>query len=576
MKWFHDHGYGNSGATSGHLIPGYERVLNLGWKGIYEDLKRRYEFLSPKEKKGSKGAQLRAMMTAATMPRDLAYRYAGFCERLAGEEQDPARKQELVQMAENLRHVPWEPARTFWEAVQALWLTHMLVMSDENYPGPGVSFGRIDQYLLPYWEHSIAQGMDREFGKEILKCFWIHANTVYDAMVRIGNMGITSGYGQLITLSGMGRGGRDMTNDLTYAMLEVIDELSPILEPKPNIRLHKGSPDEFLDKVVDMISTSQGSPFLLNFDERSMAGMMRQAKKAHVEHLINEDNVHDYAPVGCLENTMVGNDRSGTVDNNLNLLKAVELALKDGKDFFDFVDPITGKREKVRQAGPRTGDAESLKTWDDFWNAYARQTQYIIEQCVELYEKSESIRARFCPTPYLSCLVKGCAEKGMDITQGGAELNFTTLEAVTFATTVDSLLAIKHLVYDTKQCRLQELVKALKSNWQGFEKLQALAAYKTPKYGRDDDKADAMARAVMELWCEETWKYRTTSTGRQFRPGMLSWNYWVGDGFILPASPDGRPKGRFLSNAICPVSGADINGPTANMNSVGKALGGKA
>ena len=135
----------------------------------------------------------------------------------------------------------------------------MLVMSDENYPGPGVSFGRIDQYLLPYWERSISQGMDREFGKEILKCFWIHANTVYDAMIRIGNMGITSGYGQLITLSGMGKGGRDMTNDLTYAMLEVIDELSPILEPKPNVRLHKASPEELLDKVVDMISTSQGS-----------------------------------------------------------------------------------------------------------------------------------------------------------------------------------------------------------------------------------------------------------------------------------------------------------------------------
>ncbi|HPA84516.1 MAG TPA: pyruvate formate lyase family protein [Deltaproteobacteria bacterium] len=576
MKWFHDHGYGNSGATSGHLIPWYERVLKIGFKGIFEDLSRRYEQLSGKEKKGGKGCQLRAMMIAATMPRDLAEKYALLCEDLAAPENDQERKAELVRMAENLKKVPWEPAHTFWEAVQALWITHMLVMSDENYPGPGVSFGRIDQYLLPYWERSISQGMDREFGKGILKCFWIHANTVYDAMIRIGNMGITSGYGQLITLSGMGKGGRDMTNDLTYAMLEVIDELSPILEPKPNVRLHKASPEELLDKVVDMISTSQGSPFLLNFDERSMAGMMVEARKAGVEHLINQDNVHDYAPVGCLENTMVGNDRSGTVDNNLNLLKSVELALNDGRDFFDFVDPITGKKEKVKQAGPRTGSVQSLRTWDDFWNAYVEQTRYTIKRCVDLYEKSESIRARFCPTPYVSCLVKGCAEKGLDITQGGAELNFTTIEAVTFATTVDSLLAVKHLVYETKQCTLEELVNALKANWQGYEKLQASATYRAPKYGRDDDGADAMAQAVMDLWCEETWKHRTASTGRRFRPGMLSWNYWVGDGFILPASPDGRPKGRFLSNAICPVSGTDINGPTANMNSVGKALGGKA
>ena len=151
-----------------------------------------------------------------------------------------------------------------------------------------------------------------------------------------------------------------MTNDLTYAMLEVIDEMSPILEPKPNVRLHRDSPDALLDKVVDMISVSQGAPFLLNFDERSMAGMMREAKKAGVTHLINENNVHDYAPVGCLENTMQGNDRSGTVDNNLNLLKAVELALNNGKDFLMFVDPITGKSEKIRQDGPKTGDGDGI------------------------------------------------------------------------------------------------------------------------------------------------------------------------------------------------------------------------
>ena len=123
--------------------------------------------------------------------------------------------------------------------------------------------------------------MDREFGKEILKCFWVHCNTAYDAMIRTGgNQGITAGYGQLLTLSGVGADGQDMTNDLTYALLEVIDEMSPILEPKPNVRLHRGTPEKLLDKVVEMIATSQGAPFLLNFDERSMAGMMLEARKA--------------------------------------------------------------------------------------------------------------------------------------------------------------------------------------------------------------------------------------------------------------------------------------------------------
>jgi pyruvate-formate lyase len=575
--WFHNHGYGNVGATSGHLIPDYARILREGWKAVYAELEAAYAALSLSEQRGKKGGQLRAMMTAASMPRDLALEYSRECARLAESEPDPARCIELLDMADSLTRIPWEPAQTFWEAVQSLWLTHMLVMADENYPGPGDSFGRLDQYLYPFWEKSIQEGMDPEFGKEILKCFWIHCNTAYDGMIRTGgNQGITAGYGQLFTIAGMGASGRDMTNDLTYILLDVIDEMSPILEPKPNVRLHRGTPDALLDRVVDMIASSQGSPFLLNFDERSMAGMMLQARKSGVQHLINEDTVFDYAPVGCLENTMVGNDRSGTVDANLNLLKAVELALTGGYDLIPFKNEMTGVVDKLERWGTDTGDATSFQTWEQFWGAYTAQTRHIIQRIVELYERTEAIRAEFAPTPYVSCLVKGCAEKGLDITQGGAELGYVTIEAVTYATTVDSLLAIKYLVFDEKVCTMAELVQALKDNWVGHEILQARALHKAPKYGRDDDDADALAHQVMDLWAEETWKYRTQSTQRQFRPGVLSWNYWVADSFILPASPEGRLRGKFLSNALCPSNGADINGPTANVNSVGKVLGGRA
>jgi formate C-acetyltransferase len=576
IVWFHNHGYGNAGATSGHLIPDYKRVLVEGWRGIYADLDSHLNQLKNIPENKNKIQQLKAMRTSATMARDLAEKYSQLCKQLSEKEKDPNRKQELLEMHDILKKVPWEPAETFWEAVQSLWITHMLVMSDENYPGPGVSFGRIDQYLLPYWKKSIRDGMDIEFSKEILKCFWIHANTAYDAMIRTGgNQGITAGYGQLFTLSGMGANGKDMTNDLTYIFLEVIDEMSPILEPKPNVRLHRNSPEKLLNSVIEMISSSQGAPFLLNFDERSMAGLLLQSRKSGKEDLINEENVFEYAPVGCLENTMVGNDRSGTVDNNLNLLKAVELALCNGYDMHPFIDSLTGKREPIQQWGPNTGDPTTFTTWEQFLDAYKIQTRFIIQKIVDLYETSESLRAQYSPTPYLSCLVKGCAEKGLDVTQGGAELSYTTIEAVTYATTVDSLLAIKYLVFEKNTCSMEELISALKDNWVGHEVLQAKALNKTPKYGRDDDEADQMGREVMEFWTEETWKHKTRSTNRQFRPGMLSWNYWVADSFILPASPDGRPKGKFLSNAICPSNGADINGPTANVNSVGKVLGGK-
>ena len=574
MLWLFDHGYGNSGATSGHLIPDYKKIIDKGFKAEYEYLQSLYDALSQSDKDGSKGAQLRAMMTACTMPKELAEKYSAFCKAQAEKCTDPKRREELLVMAANTAKVPWNGAENFYEAVQSLWLTHMLIMSDEKYPGPGVSFGRIDQYLYPYYKKSIEDGMSEDFMKEILGCFWFHCNTAYDAQIRVGgNQGITAGFGQLLTLSGMGKNGEDMTNDLTYLFLDVIDDMSPILEPKPNVRLHRGSPEKLLNKVVDMISTSQGAPFLLNFDERSMAGMMREAK--YYGDKINLDNVCEYAPVGCLENTMVGNDRSGTVDNNLNLLKALELVYANGKDMEPYEDKMGGKPTKLTQDGPMTGELKDLDTWDKFWNAYVTQTKYIIQKMVDNYEMSESIRAKFNPTPYLSTLVTGCAEKGIDITQGGAEISFVTMEGVTFATTVDSLLAVKYLVYDNKECTLEELVKALRANWEGYEVLQAKAQFRAPKYGRDDDEADAMAQLVMKTWSDEVWTHKTKSTNRQFRPGMLSWNYWIGSSYILKASANGRKNPQFLSNAICPSNGADVNGPTANANSVGIALGGK-
>jgi formate C-acetyltransferase len=329
-----------------------------------------------------------------------------------------------------------------------------------------------------------------------------------------------------------------------------------------------------LDTVSGMIAASQGAPFLLNFDERSMAGLLWEAKSAGLEGLINQDNVYDYAAVGCLENTMVGNDRSSTVDVNLNFLQAVELTLGNGRNIVEYKDQLWGKPYKNVRMGPATGDPRAFKTFDEFYAAFIRQTKFIIKKVTDLYNEGDAVRAEFLPSPYLSCLVKGCAESGRDVTQGGAEIRFVTIEGVTFATTIDSLLAVKYLVYDTKTCTMDELIQALRDNWEGHEVLRARAKNKAPKYGRDDRGADELARRFMEFWSAEVMNYRTPS-GHVYRGGMLSWNYWVSDGYILCASPDGRKRGQFLSNAICPSNGADSNGPTANSNSVGTALGGK-
>ena len=565
---FHKSGFGNTGATAGHIIPDYETVLNKGFKYLHKKATDSYKKLSEKEKKDSKGEELRAIIRATEIPKKVAKKYAEECRLLMGEA-TTERKKELEQMAKNLERVPWEPAETFWQGVQAIWLTHMLIMAEESYPGAGTSFGRTDQHLWHLYKKDVIEEktITKSFAKEILGSFWFHCNTAYDAMVRVGKQGITSGFGQLMTLSGCGPNGEDLTNELTYTILEVIDEWSPILEPKPNIRLHRNSPDKLLDKIVDIVSRSQGAPFLINFDERSIAGLVREG--------IPKEEAWDYACVGCLENTMQGNDRSGTVNCNPNLTKSIELTLWNGSNMpGNIVEDWT---EDGEQFGPKTGNPEDFETWDEFFNAWKKQIEFLISYLVEVNNATERIRGKYLPTPYLSSFVQGCIEKGKDVRNGGAELSFITVEGVGYATTVDSLLAIKEMVFEEKKFTMEELKQALIDDFQGKENtiMKTILKNKAPKYGNDVDKADELARKIMKTWSDETWKYKSP-TGFQYRPGMLSWNYWAGaDAMLTPATPDGRNESTFLSNAICPTDGADKKGPTAVTNSVGKALGGK-
>ena len=452
----------------------------------------------------------------------------------------------------------------------------MLVMAEESYPGPGVSFGRTDQHLWSLYKKDVIDEkiITKEFAKDILGSFWFHCNTAYDAQIRVGgNQGITAGFGQLMTLSGCGPNGEDLTNELTYTILEVIDEWHPILEPKPNVRLHRNSPDRLLDKIVDMITRSQGAPFLLNFDERSIAGMIREG--------IPKEDAWDYACVGCLENTMQGNDRSGTVNCNPNLAKTIELTLWNGKNMpSNFIKGNAASKAPSKpgaQLSPKSGDPENFETWEEFYGAWKEQAKFLIKHTVDVYNPTERTRGTFLPTPYVSTLVRGCIEQGLDVRNGGPEIRFITIEGVGFGTTVDSLLAIKNLVYDEKKYTISQIKNALNANFEGTDNeiIQTFLKNKAVKYGNNEDEADELAKDIMSTWAEECWKYKTP-TNFQFRGGMLSWNYWAGaDAGYTPATPDGRFKGTFLSNAICPSAGADKKGPTAVTNSVGIALGGK-
>ncbi|HJW11494.1 MAG TPA: pyruvate formate lyase family protein, partial [Albitalea sp.] len=542
-----DLGVGNCAAVPGHLVPNYRKALRIGWSGLCAEAQ---SILDGADGTPAQRDLARAVVLCAAGVREYMQRCVAEARRQATLENDPQRVAELQEIARIAGKVPWEPPQTFPEALQALWTTHMLLMAAESYPGPGVSPGRVDQYLLPYYQADIAAGrLTRDSAKEWLECWWIKHNYAYDYQGWTGtNQGINASFGQLITLAGMKADGSDAANELTYLMLDVIDEIN-LLEPKPNIRLHAKTPEPLLDRIVESLAHAQGSPFLLNFDEASMAGLRWEG--------LPEDQLWDYAPVGCLENTLAGCDRSGTVDVNLNLAKAVELALNDGRDL------ATGK-----QLGPRTGAATAFRSFEDFFAAYRAQLTHLVDWIIGVNNRADEGRARWEPVPYMSALVDGCLQSGRDSNAGGAQFNFLTVEGIALGTTADSLAAVKKLVFDDSQIDMARLLEALRANFDGYEPLRQTLRHKAPKYGNDDVGVDALARDISHCWTEAAFRH-VSPTGKRYRGGYLSWNYWIAYAPLTAATPDGRKRGQYLSNAVCPVNGADRKGPTAVIKSVG-------
>ncbi|MFX0116289.1 MAG: pyruvate formate lyase family protein [Candidatus Hodarchaeota archaeon] len=538
----------NYGAIPGHMIPNYPKILRKGFSGVKTYLKKLRDQVTESKHR----AWLKALIDACDGPRLIAKRYSDEAKKLAGEESNPERKEELLEISRICAKVPWKPAESFWEAVQSLWMTHMLVLAAESYPGAGTSPGRIDQYLFPYYQQDIENGaITREFAKELLCCLWIKHNYAYDFQGQVGNsQGINSSFGQLITVGGINENHEDASNDLTWLILEVIEDIN-LLEPKPNIRLHKKTPDSLMRRVAELIAKTQGSPFLMNFDELSMKGLIWEG--------IPEDEVWDYAPVGCLENTMQGNDISGTVDVNVNLAKAVELALNNGQDM-----------RLVKQLGPKTGDPKKFTKFDQLMDAYQVQLKALLDRAIKANNFADMLRVEFEPIPYVSLLFEGCGESGKDCRAGGTKYNFITVEGLGFANAADSLAALKKLVFKEKRVTMKDLVEALKKNFEGQEELRQTLISHAPKFGNDDDDVDSIARKISRTWGEYVFTKTAPASGRRYRGGYLSWNYFISFAPKTAALPDGRIRGQYLAGGVGPFQGMDIAGPTASALSVGK------
>ena len=534
----------------GHTVLGdiiYRKGL-LDLKGeVAESLARLDFFNDPRAY--DKQQQLRAMSIAADAVIRFAERHAEKAESLSGAETNPRRKAELDRIAAVCRHVPAHAPRNFWEAIQAYWFTHLSVITELN-TWDSFSPGHLDQHLYPFYQCDLDAGtLTREEARELLGCFWVKFNN-QPAPPKVGVTAAESGtYTDFcnINTGGLKSDGSSAVNDLTYLVLDVIDEMR-LLQPSSNLQLSKKSPDRFLRRGLEIVRKGWGQPSIFNAD-MVVEELLRQGKSI--------EDARAGGISGCVETGAFGKE-AYILTGYFNLPKVLELTLTNG------FDPRTGK-----QVGIESGDPRAFETYDDLLAAFRRQLHYLVDVKIRGNNVIERLYARNMPAPYLSLLVDDCISKGGDYNGGGPRYNSTYIMAVAPGTTTDSLAALKYHVFDHRHLSMDELLAALRVNFEGCEKTRLMLWNKTPKYGNDDPYADGILVQVFNLFFDEI-NGRPNTKGGHYRVNYLSTTCHVYFGSVTGATPDGRKAWEPHSDGISPAQGADRHGPTAVIQSAAK------
>ena len=526
-----------------HLIPDYQMLINRGLEDVIGEAKNREETTDDIDKK----EYYAAVQISLKGVINLANRYALECEEKAKDCNGP-RAEELKSAASILRNVPARPARTFQEALQSIWIT-LVAIHQENFH-LGMSLGRFDQFLYPFYKKDIEEGIiNQKKAMELVGAFFIKISDVEPFIPTSGHeLFSSSGTEQAVTVGGIKPDGSDGVNELTYLIMK-ITELITIGEPNLTARVHPGSPPLYRKKIIKTIYNSGAEPGIFN-DE------------AYIKSLTNEgislEEARDYGIVSCVEPHIQGKTFGLTGGIMLNLVAILELALYNG------VHPLSNM-----QIGPQTGDFNSFKSFDDFLNAYKTQLEYIVSLAVEGNSRLAEAHKYLHPTPLLSALIDGTMESGREINWGGAKYNFSGFYVTGLADVADSLTALKMLVFDEPRISKGELMAALSDDFKGHEKTHALLTRKAPKYGMDDDVADEMASELVTL-VGKTISNHKNPRGGPFHVGYWSITIHAGLGVLTGALPSGRRKGKHLASGSTPVSGVQIKGPTASMASTAK------
>ncbi|WP_028578024.1 trans-4-hydroxy-L-proline dehydratase [Desulfomicrobium escambiense] len=493
--------------------------------------------------------QLRAMDIACDAAIVFAERHADLAWERAKTEADPVRKAELTRIAEVCRRVPAHAPRNFWEALQMYWFVHLGTITELN-GWDAMTPGHLDQHLAPFYEQGLADGtLTREKAKELLCCLWIKVNN-HPAPPKVGVTAKESGtYNDFtnINLGGLKRDGSDGVSDVSYLILEVVDELR-LLQPQTSVHVSQKTPDAFLKAAARVIKSGYGYPSVFNTD----AVVMEQIRVGKTVEDAREGGCS-----GCIETGAFGKE-AYILTGYLNVPKVLELALNDGRD------QLTD-----RQIGPRTGDPLAFATFDDLYAAFTRQLEWIVDLKVRVNNYIERMYAAHSPAPFLSTVIHDCIEKGLDYYNGGPRYNTNYIQCCGIGTVTDSLSAIKTHVFDTAAVPMDRLLTSLRANFDGAEALRLKLWNKTPFFGNDDDRADDIMRRVYDSLFTAI-DGRPNTKGTAYHLNMLSTTCHVYFGKMLGASANGRLAHLPESDGTSPSHGADRNGPTAVVKSLSK------
>ena len=541
----------------GHFVGNFDKVINKGFGAIRDEAGAKMDELEGVMLGDSvyKYNFYRAVKLVSEGIITLSKRYGKECERLAAEETDKTRKKELEHMADSLNRIMENPCRTFHDALQCMYLYQMCLCLDAQQHG--ITFGRVDQYLGKFYDADIEAGrLTHDQAQELLDLFYLKVaemNKIWPAMATLSAPGYTSG--QLMTLGGVTKDGKDATNTVTYMMLQSAGRLV-LHDPPQSLRIHRGTPDALWEAAIETTQIAGGVP-TFESDDIIIPALMARG--------LPLESARNYCLIGCVEPQGCGDEwaspgGSGT-ESFFNLLNAFLLAINNG------VNPMPWPGgEPGAQTGVATGYLYEMNTFDEVLDAVKKQIEYFARWHVSLVNTFEYVASEHMPLPVVSATIDGCMEKGRDVMKGGAKYNSTGNAGIAIGNITDSLAVVKYMVYDKKIISARELYDAIMTNWEGREDLRQQILNEAPHYGNGDENVDRFA-----TWVSDTYANVINScTGPRGRwsAGLYPVTAHVLFGMMTGASPDGRMKGEPLCDGISPVQQLDKNGPTATIRSV--------